>query len=248
MWKSGYLPAQEPFGGVTMIHRLVFCLPVALAAAGLAAGVISAAVAQQQAAVPVGDLIRVLTSRDAFSEQCASASRDLAARAAESVPVLVQQLPAAGELGQLRILAALSRMGPAAAPALPEVRRLLQAGTSFVRAASADCLRAMGEAGREVLPDLFKALGDPDPITVGTAARAIDTLDPTFVAARLTDLLDRLGSSPASVDRLTLGTWYCIACRQADDTDLARDLRHWMLVVCYTGRDELRVGDALGPG
>jgi hypothetical protein len=62
------------------------------------------------------------------------------------------------------------------------------------------------------------------------------------------DLLDRRGSSPARVDRLTLGTWYCIACRNADETDLARDLRHWMLVVCYTGRDELRVGDALGAG
>ena len=194
------------------------------------------------------DAIRVLTSRDAFANEVASASRDLAARAAGSVPVLVQQLPAAGEVGQLRILAALSRMGPAAAPALPEVRRLLREGSPFVRAASADCLRAMGQAGREALPDLFRALGDPDPITVGTAARAIDALDPTFVATRLTDLLDRLGSSPASVDRLTLGTWYCIACRNADDTDLARDLRHWMLVVGYTGRDELRVGDALGPG
>ncbi|MCU0978636.1 MAG: hypothetical protein MUF25_05645 [Pirellulaceae bacterium] len=230
-----------------MIHRLVFCLPIALAAVGLAAGVIPAAVAQQQAAVPVDDLIRVLTSRDAFSKECASASRDLAARAAEAVPVLVQQSPAAGELGQLRILAALSRMGPAAAPALPEVRRLLQAGTPFVRAASADCLRGMGEAGREALPDLFRALGDPDPITVGTAARAIDTLDPPFVATRLMDLLDRRGSSPARVDRLTLGTWYCIACRNADATDLARDLRHWMLVLRYTGREDVLVGDVVFP-
>ena len=230
-----------------MIHRLVLCLTVALAAVGLATGLTPAAVAQQQAAVPVDELIRVLTSRDAFSKECASASRDLAARAAESVPVLVPQLPAAGELGRLRILATLSRMGPAAAPALPEVRRLLLEGSRFVRAASADCLRAMGEAGREALPDLFRALGDPDPITVGTAARAIDTLDPTFVATRLTDLLDRLGSSPASVDRVTLGTWYCIASRNADDTELARDLRHWMLVVCYTGRQEVLVGDALGP-
>jgi HEAT repeat protein len=230
-----------------MIHRLVFCLPIALAAVGLAAGVIPAAVAQQHAAAPVDDLIRVLTSRDAFSEECASASRDLAARAAESVPVLVQQLPAAGELGQLRILAALSRMGPAASPALPEVRRLLREGTPCVRTASADCLRGMGEAGREALPDLFKALGDPDPITVGTAARAIDALDPAFVATRLKDLLDRLGSSPASVDRLQLGMWYCIACRQADDADLAPDLRHWMLVVRFTGREDVLVGEILGP-
>jgi hypothetical protein len=105
----------------------------------------------------------------------------------------------------------------------------------------------MGEAGREALPDLFRALGDPDPITVGTAARAIDTLDPPFVATRLMDLLDRLGSSPARVDRLTLGTWYCIACRNADATDLARDLRHWMLVLRYTGREDVLVGDVVFP-
>ncbi len=230
-----------------MFHRLGFCLPVALAAVGLATDLIPTAVAQQQAAVPVDDLIRVLTSRDAFSEECASASRDLAARAAESIPALVQKLPAADELAQLRILAALSRMGPAVAPALSEVRRLLQEGTPFVRAASADCLRAMGDAGREALPDLFKALGDPDPITVGTAARAIDALDPAFVATRLKDLLDRLGSSSASVDRLQLGMWYCIACRQADDADLARDLLHWMLVVRFTGREDVLVGEILGP-
>ena len=229
-----------------MIHRLVLCLPVALAAAGLATGFIPTAVAQQQAAVPVDDLIRVLTSRDAFSNEVASVSRALAAQTAEAVPVLVQQLPAADELAQLRILAALSRIGPASAPALPEVRRLLQDGTPFVRAASADCLRAMGEAGREALPDLFKALGDSDPITVGTAARAIDALDPAFVATRLKDLLDRLGSSPGSVDCLYLGTWYCIACRQADDVDLARDLRHWMLVVRFTGREDVLVGDVVG--
>ena len=59
-----------------MIHRLVFCLPVALAAVGLATGLTPAAVAQQQAAVPVDDLIRVLTSRDAFSDEVASVSRD----------------------------------------------------------------------------------------------------------------------------------------------------------------------------
>jgi hypothetical protein len=229
-----------------MIHRLVLCLSAALAAAGLAACLIPTAVAQQQAAVPVDDLIRVLTSRDAFSEECISASRDLAARAAEAVPALVQQLPTAGQLGQLRILAALSRIGPASAPALPEVRRLLQEGSPWARAASADCLRALGQAGREGLPDLFKSLDDSDQVTVGTAARAIDGLDPNFVGARLANLLDRLGTSPVSVDRLQLGTWYSIACRNANDGDLARDLRHWMLVVRFTGREELLVGDALG--
>lgn len=228
-----------------MFHQLVLCLPIALAAAGLVNGLTSAAVAQPQAAVPVADLVLVLTSRDAFGEEVASVSSALAARAAEAVPALVQHLPTAGELAQLRILAALSRIGPASAPALLEVRRLLAEGTPFVRAAAADCLRAMGDAGRDALPDLFKALGDPDPITVGTAARAIDALDQAFVARRLTDLLDRLGSTPGGVDRLTLGTWYCIACRQADDADLARDLRHWMLVVRFTGREDVLVGDVV---
>lgn len=231
-----------------MIHELLFCMFAVLAAAGLVTGLIPTAVAQQQTPVPVDDLIRVLTSRDAFSEECISVSRDLAARAAESVPALVQQLPAAGELAQLRILAALSKIGPASAPALPEVRRLLQEGSPWVRAASADCLRALGAAGREALPDLFKALDDPDQITVGTAARAIDALDQGFVSTRLADLLDRLGTSPVSVDRLQLGTWYCIASRSANDIVLARDLRHWMLVVCYTGREEVLVGDILGAG
>ena len=93
------------------------------------------------------------------------------------------------------------------------------------------------------LPIALAAVG----LATGTAARAIDALDPAFVATRLKDLLDRLGSSPASVDRLHLGMWYCIACRQADDADLARDLRHWMIVVRYTGREDMLVGEILGP-
>lgn len=228
-----------------MFHQLVLCLSSALAAAGLVTGLTSAAVAQQQAAVPVADLIQVLTSRDAFGEEVASVSSALAARAAEAVPALVQHLPTVGELAQLRILAALTRIGPASSPALLEVRRLLAEGTPFVRAAAAECLRAMGDAARDALPDLFKALADPDPVTVGTAARAIDALDPAFVATRLTDLLDRLGLAPGGADQLTLGTWYGIASRRADDADLARDLRHWLLVVRFTGREGVLVADAV---
>jgi hypothetical protein len=73
-------------------------------------------------------------------------------------------------------------------------------------------------------------------------------LDPDDVGARLADLLDRLGTSPASVDRLPLSTWYCIACRSVNDTALARDLRRCMFVVYFTNREDLRVADALGPG
>lgn len=228
-----------------MLQQFILCLLVTLAAAGLVTGLASTAVAQQQAAVPVADLVQVLTSRDAFGEEVASVSGALAARAAEAVPALVQQLPTAGELAQLRILAALSRIGPASAPGQLEMRRLLAEGTPFVRAASADCLRALGDAGRDALPNLIQALGDPDPLTVGTAARAIDALDPAFVATRLTDLLDRLGSSPGRVDRLTLGTWCGIAGRRANDADLARDLRHWLLVVRFTGRESVLVGDVV---
>lgn len=229
-----------------MNHRLVLCLSAVLAAAGLATGIGRVGIAQQQAAIPVDYLIQWLTSRDTLYEECVSVSRDLAARGAEAVPLLVQQLPTSSELGKLRILAALSRIGPAGAPALPEVRRLLQEGSPWVRAASADCLRALGQAGRDGLPDLFKSLDDSDQVTVGTAARAINGLDPNFVSTRLAELFDRLGTSPVSVDRLQLGTWYSIACRNANDADLARDLRHWMLVVRFTGREELLVGDALG--
>jgi hypothetical protein len=203
---------------------------------------------EQQAGVSVDSLLQMLTSSDAGFEGYTSASRDLVARGAEAVPLLVKQLPAASDLAKLRILGTLSRIGAASAPALAEVRRLLREGAPTVRAASADCLRAMGPAGRDALPDLFKALGDSDEITVGTAARVIDALDPDFLAARLKDLLDRLGTSAVRVDRLRLSTWYGIACRRVDDTSFARDLRHWMLVVRYTGREEVRVGDALGTG
>jgi len=219
-----------------------------LSAAGVTSVLGQVDAGQQQVAVPVDSLLQMLTNDDAGFEGYSSASRDLAAREAEAVPVLVKQLPNCGDLAKLRILGTLSRIGPTSVPALPEVRRLLQEGAPTVRAASADCLRALGPAGREALPDLFKALGDSDEITVGTASRAIDALDPDFVGTRLADLLDRLGTSPANVDRLQLGTWYCIASRQADDADLARDLRHWMLVVRFTGREEVLAGDILGAG
>jgi len=103
-------------------------------------------------------------------------------------------------------------------------------------------------AAAKCLPQPRKALDDSDEVTVGTAARAIDALDPESVGTRLKDLLDRLGTSPASGDRLQLEMGYGIACRNVSDTALARDLRHWMLVVHYTGREEVRVGDALWVG
>jgi hypothetical protein len=177
-----------------------------------------------------------------------SASRELVARGDEAVPLLVEQLPTSGDLAKLRILRTLSRIGPASAPALPEVRRLLQEGSRSVRAASAGCVRALGAAGREAVPDLFRALDDPDEITVGTAARAIAALEPDLVAARLRDLLDRLGTWPANVAKLRLRTWYCIASRSVNDTALARDLRHWRLIVRFTSRGEERVADVLGLG
>ncbi len=231
-----------------MKHRLVICLFAVLSAAGVTSVLGEVDAVQQQAAVPVDSLLQMLTSGDAGFEGYTSASRDLVARGAEAVPLLVKQLPAASGLAKLRILGTLSRIGAASAPALTEVRRLLQEGAPTVRAASADCLRAMGATGREALPDLFRALGDPDEITVGTAARAIDALDSEFVSTRLKDLLDRLGTSTASVDRLRLETWYCIASRSVTDPALARDLCQWLLVVHYTGREEVRVGDALGAG
>jgi hypothetical protein len=161
--------------------------------------------------------------------------------------LLVKQLPTSSDLAKLRILGTLSRIGPAGAPALPEVRRLLREGSPPVRAASADLVRALGVAGREALPDLFRSLDDLDEITVGTAARAIDALDPDFFSKRLADLLDRFGTSPISVDRLRLSAWHCIASRSAADADLARDLLHWMLVIGYTGRGELLIGEVLRP-
>jgi len=219
-----------------------------LSAAGVTSVLGQVDAVQQQAAVPVDSLLQMLTGDDAGLEGYSSASRDLAASGAAAVPVLVKQLPNCGDLAKLRILGTLSRIGPTSVPALPEVRRLLQEGAPAIRAASADCLRALGLAGREALPDLFKALGDSDEITVGTAARAIDALDPDFVGTRLANFLDRLGTSPANVDRLQLGTWYCIASRSANDTVLARDLRHWMLVVRFTGREEVLIGDIVGAG
>ncbi len=231
-----------------MNHRLVICLFAVLSAAGVTSVLGQVDAVQQQDAVPVDSLLQMLTSDGAGFEGYTSASRDLAARGAEAVPSLVKQLPAASDLAKLRILGTLSRIGAASTPALPEVRRLLQEGAPAVRAASADCIRALGPAGRDALPDLFKALGDSDEITVGTAARAIDALDPDFVGTRLADLLDRLGTSPVRVDRLRLRTWHCIASHSVNDTAFVRDLRHWMLVVRFTDRDELRVGDMVGPG
>lgn len=228
-----------------MNDRIVRCLSAVLSAAGLVTLLGQAGLAQRPAAVPVDCLLQVLTSDNAGFDDYGSASRELAARGAEAVPLLVKQLPSSGDLAKLRILGTLSRIGPASAPALPEVRRLLQAGSPPARAASVDCLRALGPAGREALPDLFKALGDPDEITVGTAARAIDALDPVFVSTRLKELLDRLGTSPARVDQLRLRAWHCLASRSVNAPDLARDLRHWMLVVRFTSREELRVADVL---
>lgn len=231
-----------------MNHRLVFALSAVLWAAGLATVLGQVGVAQQQAPVPMDSLLQVLTGDCAGFDEYSSVSRDLVAPGAEAVPLLVKQLASCGDLAKLRIVGTLSRIGEASAPALPEVRRLLREGSPPVRAASAECLRALGAAGRTALPDLVKALDDPDEITVGTAARAIGALDPDYVGAGLADLLDRLASSPASVGRLQLSTWYCIAGRSVNDAALARDLRHWMFVVHFTNREDLRVADALGPG
>lgn len=228
-----------------MNHRPILWLFVLLAA-GPAIGSGWLAVAQQPPSTPLDDVLRVLTSDDAGLDDYLRASRELTASGAEAVPLLVEKLPASSDSARLRILGTLSRIGEPAAPALPEVRRLLQQGSPSVRAASAACLRALGPAGRAALPDLFKALGDSDTITLGTAARAIGALDPDFVRVRLQDLLDRLGTSPLGVDKLPLDIWHGITRRSIDDPDLARDLRHWMLVVRYTGRRKQRIGGALG--
>jgi hypothetical protein len=229
-----------------MYHRLILSLPAVLMTADFATSGNPLAVAQQPAPGHAQSLVQVLMSDRTGPDEYAAVSRELVARGAEAVPLLVGHLPSSDERAKLRILGTLAQIGPASAPALPEVRRLLREGSPFVRAASADCIRALGQAGRESLPDLFPALDDPDEITVGTAARAIGTLDPAFISTRLTDLLDRLGTSPASVDQLSLRIWHRVACRSVTDAVLARDLRHWLFVVRFMGQDDQRVGDALG--
>lgn len=202
---------------------------------------------QQQTVDPLDSLLRTLLSPYLPYDEYCRVSREVVSRGAEVVPLLVDRLRVAPELEQLRLLGTLCRMGPNGASALPELRRLLQGGVPTVRAAAAQCLQALGTAGRAAVADLDRALDDPDEITVGCAAQAVAAVDPGFVVARFENLLERLGTSADNVDRLTLRTWHALVCRKVNDDALARDLRHWFLVVHFTGQDGLRVAEFLGP-
>jgi hypothetical protein len=196
--------------------------------------------------IPYNDTSAVSEVDDDRGKGYVSVWGDLVSLGAEAVPPLLLRLPASGNLVQLRILGTLSRMGEEIAPVLPELRRLLHDGNPVIRAAAAKCFRALGPAGREALPDLFPLLDDSDEIAAAWAARAIDAVEPDFVKMRLQELLVRLGTPVENVQRMRLRPWYRHAAGRARDPAVARDLRHWTLIVHFTGRDGLRVDRALG--
>jgi HEAT repeats len=230
-----------------MNHHIVLCVLAVLCDAGFAGEPGPVEVPQQQAVDPLDSLLQTLMNPHLQYDEYCRVSRDVVSRGAEVVPLLVERLRIAPELMQLRILGTLSRMGSNCLSALPELRRLLQDGVPTVRAAAAQCLQTLGTAGRAALSDLDRSLDDPDEVTVGWAAQAVAVMDPDFVVARFENLLERLGTSAGNVDRLTLRTWYGLVHRKIKDEALARDLRHWILVVHFTGRDGFRVADFLGP-
>jgi HEAT repeat protein len=210
-----------------------------------AAAVDPAARAQEEVAAPVEPLVETLIYPNVQYYDYALVSDELAARGAEAVGPLAEYLHSSNQLVQLRVLGTLSRIGPDSAPALNDLLVLLRDRDPVLRAAAAECIGALGEAGQVALPDLMLALDDCDEITVGEAARAIGALQPQFISMRLSDLLGRLGTLPDEVRLLPLRTWYRIACRKVEDPALLQDLRKWTLVVHFTGRDRMRIADAL---
>lgn len=85
------LSSQENVWGVSMNHPIVRCLSAVLSAAGLVTLLGQAGLAQQPAPVPVDSLLSVLTSDNAGFDNYGSASRELAARGAEAVPLRVKR-------------------------------------------------------------------------------------------------------------------------------------------------------------
>lgn len=212
-------------------------------------GVHHGAAAQEEevaARAPVKPLVEAILHPALQYYDYYAVSDELAALGAEAVEPLLEHIHADNQIVQLRVLGTLSRIGPDSAPALNDLLILLRDRDPVIRTAAAKCIGNLGDAGQDALPDLMLALDDPDEIAVGTAGRAIATLDPEFVGTRLQDLLDRLGTPAYDVRLLPLRTWYRIACRRVDDSDLRRDLRQWFLVVHFTSRDRERIGDLLG--
>jgi hypothetical protein len=229
-----------------MHHRIVtILLIIVLASLGSFWGLSQPAAGQDIDASPLDLLVGELIYPRISYEEYTRVSDELAAQAADAVAPLTKRLDSADIIGQLRILGTLSRIGPESEPAVPQLLLLLRDIDPSIRAASARCLGALGEAGQAFLPDLFASLDDPDEVTVAWAARAVDALEPDYVKTRLDDLLRRAGTSPEDVRLLPLRTWYRIARRNASDPALAEDLRQWTRVVHFTSRDRMPVAAAL---
>ncbi len=229
-----------------MHHRISFCLLALLLGSAIAPGLGPAAWAQEEVPVPVEDLVETLVYPYLRHYEYYAVSDEVASRGLDAVGPLVERVHSTSQLTQLRVLGTLSRIGPDSEPALNGLLILLRDRDPMLRAAAAEGIGALGEAGQTALPDLFLALEDADKNTVAEAARAIGAIDPEFVALRLSNLLQRMGTEPFDVRLLSLRQWYRIACRNADDPTTLRDLRKWTLVVHFSNLNRISIADVLG--
>jgi HEAT repeat protein len=139
-------------------------------------------------ATPV--LVRALADPDRWVRP-----RAVAALAAIGEPAVA---PLAGALAdsatQFWAASALSRIGPAAAPAVPQLINAGTTGPAVARAEAILALGAIGEPASAAVPVVTSALDDPDPWVRSRAAAVLPRFGPAAAPARAA--LARAASDP----------------------------------------------------
>jgi HEAT repeat protein len=112
----------------------------------------------------------------------ASALEKAGENARPAGPALIARLADPDENVRLRAAAALVAIGPSPAW-LPQLIQLLEQEAAPVRAVAARVVAAMGPAGRDAVPSLLAALGEPDDVTRSAVALALAQVGPEARAA-----------------------------------------------------------------
>ncbi len=124
---------------------------------------------------------RLVEATGRYRDALATAIREMAGEGDPALAPYAERLARALSSGdawtRVEAVRALAPLGSAAGPAVPALRRaLLTDAQPKIRALAAEALGAVGPQARVALPDLEKALGDPDPTVPRQATRAIQSL------------------------------------------------------------------------
>lgn len=147
-------------------------------ASGLLDGLSGARPSPASEEISLAALVRALDDPEAaVRAAAASALAKAGAQAQTASPALVARLRDPDENVRLRAADALVVIGPTAA-SLPQLIRMLEGEAAPVRAVAARVVAAMGPAGRDAVPSLTAALGEPDDVTRTAAAVALAQIGP----------------------------------------------------------------------